>query len=281
MAGFFDNFASKNYLSTNGEFLQSNAIAAKFVFLIFVLIGFFIVLGLGINAISYFLQAPTDLVLINGMITGDNNMIIQQDPSNAESKTIYRSNNQKTGVEFTWNAWLNITNLGTNTKYQHIFSKGGNGTFDSNGIMNVNNAPGVYIDTKNSSLHIVMDYIGNNVTQTGPQSIEITEIPLNKWFNLAVRMENMVMDIYINGTIAGRVVLPNIPKQNYENVFICNNGGFSGYISNLRYLAHAANVGEIQKIVNAGPNTTIISGQSGGKLNTDYLSSTWYSSKLV
>ena len=36
--------------------------------------------------------------------------------------------------------------------------------------------------------------------------IELDNIPLNKWINLIVRVENKALDVYVNGTIAGRHV---------------------------------------------------------------------------
>ena len=122
------NFTSGSY-NTSKEFLQTNGLIAKFVFLILVLIIFLVVLNLGILFLSYILQPPQSPYLIQGMINGTNTMIIPQDPKKGNSVSIQRSNNQSTGMEFTWSVWLNINNI-TSDKYQHVFSKGGNGNFD-------------------------------------------------------------------------------------------------------------------------------------------------------
>ena len=64
--------------------------------------------------------------------------------------------------------------------------------------------------------------------------MSVDNIPLGKWFHLAVRLQNRDMDIFINGNLAARHKLTSPPKQNYGNVYITQNEGFQGQISNLR-----------------------------------------------
>lgn len=265
------------------DFSDSNTIIAKMSFLILVLILFIVAVGLGIQLISYFLQPRATTYLVYGLQPGTTPKTITQDPSSSESITVWRSNNKNTGIEFTWHVWLNISDVGSsaNSVYQHIFNKGGNGSF--NGPSNtpgagINNAPGVYLSPNSNTIRILMDILGNNTTQTSPAFIDIDNVPLKKWFHLAIRLENTLLDVYVNGTISARLQLQNVPKQNYDNVYVCNNGGFSGQLSNLTYLSHAANVYEISKIVLKGPNTT--SYDKTSSVTTDYLSTAWYASKL-
>jgi hypothetical protein len=96
-------------------------------------------------------------------------------------------------------------------------------------------------------------------------------------------MKNTILDVYVNGTIAGRIVLDHVPKQNYHPVIV--NGSdksFSGSISDLRYFNRALDVFEINAIVANGPNLTS-SNLSSYSQNTGYftyLSNMWYTSKL-
>jgi hypothetical protein len=68
------------------------------------------------------------------------------------------------------------------------------------------------------------------------------------------------------------------PKQNYGDVFVCQNGGFIGKLSALRYYNRALNIFEINKIVSSGPNLTVANGM-GAQGGFKYLSNYWYSSK--
>ena len=98
---------------------------------------------------------------------------------------------------------------------------------------------------------------------------------MNKWVCVQIRCTNKNIDIYMNGRIAKRLQLSGVPRQNYGDVYVAQNGGFSGYISNLRYYNYALNVNEIQSIVNNGPNTKMV-GKSQSQALPRYLSLRWY-----
>jgi len=269
-------FSSENAVSASKDFLESNSIIAKFVFVIFVVIVFLFLMSLGISIMSYFFQKSRSPYLVSGMVSGNSNLIIPQDPNNPDSVTVYRSNNQSTGLEATWSVWLLINSLNATgvLDYNHIFSKG-NSTFASNGVSTNTNAPGVYISKNDNTLRIYMDSMMNN-----RNSVDISNIPLKKWFHLAIRIENTIMDIYINGTISGRLIFSDAPKQNYDNVLVGSNGGFQGQLSNLVYYDHALGVFDINNILLQGPNLTQSSSQKSNTGYYSYLSNSWYSSKL-
>jgi hypothetical protein len=267
------------------DFLQSNSIIAKFVFLIFVLIVFMILLSLGIILMGNFLSPSGSPYLVKGTRSGTDNLTVSTDPSKSGSIPISRSNNQSTGMEFTWSIWLYITDLSggdqSQPTYQHIFNKGDN-TYNSTGVASINNAPGLYLLNSNvPTLHVVMNSVSSDKTI---ESMDIDNLPLKKWFHVAIRMQNKNMDAYINGIITGRVTFTNVPKQNYQDVFICQNGGFSGSLSNLRYYDYALNIFDINTIVLTGPNTTpsTVSTEfdSSSTSGYTYLSSSWYANKM-
>jgi hypothetical protein len=149
------------------------------------------------------------------------------------------------------------------------------------GLATVNNAPGLYLANKDSQvgLHVVMDTVDSDM---GSVTIDVTGIPLNKkWIHVAIRLENTMLDVYVNGTISGRQVTTSVPKQNYGDVYACQNGGFSGKLSDMRYFQYALSAFEINQIVSKGPSTTaskLASASSSG--SPYYLSNNWYFSKL-
>lgn len=283
-----DNFSRPETVSSAApaNFLQTNTIVAKFAFLLLVLIVFVFLINLGIQLVGYFTQPSKSPYVIYGMIDGRNGVVITQNPKLADSTTVLRSSNQRGGVEFTWSVWVNITGNNTQTTptYQNIFNKG-DGNYDkTTGISLVNNAPGLYFkstgDSTNNTintLHIVMD---TESEQEQPSTMDITNIPYNKWVNIVLRLKNTIFDVYVNGTNSGRMVLPAVPKQNYSDINVCQNGGFIGNLSNLRYYDHALSIIAINMIVLRGPSTTTSSiALSSAKSNAYYLSDLWYSSK--
>jgi hypothetical protein len=261
-----------------------------------VVIVFLILLRIGIYLVGYFSQPKGNPYIIEGLLPGSNPVRITQDPQMKDSVTVLRSNNQKTGIEFTWCVWLNITDIkiqstgsspGLRYYYQHIFNKGDK-SFDNSGnsynefgISKVNNGPGMYLETRsNPTLLVVMDTVSSQ-----QQTVKITNIPLKKWFHVVLRMQNNVMDVYINGVVTQRVNFPMVPKQNYQDVYVCQDNsvstGFSGNLSDLRYYDRALNIFEITSIVSNGPNLSTSKHNSASATDgSTYLSSLWYTSKM-
>ena len=285
-ASSMTDFSSSGSLGqASGEFLQSNSIIAKLAFLFFVIILFHITLRLGMFAMDYFSKASENPYLIEGLIVGTNAIVIPQDPKNEHAVTILRSNNKSTGIEFSWSVWLYINDLTpvtTSDSYSHIFHKGSR---DYNGSVSaITNGPGVYLNHKSDpTIRIIMD----TVDPANPGILDINNIPLRKWFNLIIRMQNTSMDVYINGVVTSHIILDKVPKQNYYDVFVCDKGGFAGNLSNLRYYSKALNIFDINGIVKAGPNlkpstspaVTQAIGIVPPKYAFSYLANQWYTSR--
>jgi hypothetical protein len=271
-------------IGASNEFLKSNTIVAKIAFIFLVLILFLFLMNLGIMLIGYFTEPATKPYLINGMISGTYPTTVTQDPNSKNSLLIQRSNNQSKGMEFTWSFWIFVNDLGSaiNGKAQHIFNKGNNEFDLSNNFATVNNSPGVYIIPNGGilTLAVLMDTVDSNSnTRDRNNKIIIDNLPIRKWVNVVIRLENLILDVYINGTISSRLILNGVPKQNYNDVNICQNGGFSGNLSNLRYFDYALNIFEINNILSKGPNLNAV-GNLSMKGGFTYLSNIWYSNKL-
>ena len=269
------DFSSNKYMSASKEFLESNSMVAKISFLLLIIVLFVILLKISINIIFWYMNPDNSIVLLNGMSDASQMFTFTQDPNIDGSLTIQKSNNQTNGIEFTWSIWIFIKDTPPINTYQHIFHKG-NYYFETNGLNQPNNAPGLYItpdlnNTKSKSLTLIM-----NTYDVINQEIVVPDIPLNKWVNIIVRCQNTTLDVYVNGTIARSITLRGVPKQNYGNVFVAMNGGFDGYISNLWYYNYALGTAQILGLVNKGPNTKMI-GEGGMNLKkSDYLSLRWF-----
>jgi len=215
-------------------------------------------------------------------VDGNSALTISQNPTIAGSVPISRSVNGNSGMEFTWSIWLLLQyNQGTSNeervRVDTIFVKGAN-NFNKVGVNSVN-GPGLYIGkNKNGFVDIafVMDDINGNQFRN---LVTVDTLPLNKWVHLALRLENTVLDAYVNGIITKRLQLRNVPKQNFYDILVAPNGGFQGKLSNLQYFNRALNVFEINNIVMFGPNLTnssLSSAAGNAKGNYSYLSNIWY-----
>lgn len=268
------DFSKKGIIGASSEFLNSNGLFAKFAFILFLLIAFLFLFKMGVGLIGYFTKPSSNPYLISGKITGGNTVTIAQDPKNTESIPIMRSNDRTKGIEFTWSVWIYL--LGSDaadTTYSNVFVKGSN-VFNAMGFSQMN-GPGLYVNTKNgqSNLKVIMD---SNLTTETPM-IDISGVPIRKWVNVIIRLQNSVMDVYINGVISNRYNFQSVPLQNYKDVIVCGNGGFSGSLSDLRYYNYGLNVFEINNIVMYGPNTSTSSADAAAATgNYSYLSPVWY-----
>jgi hypothetical protein len=265
------SFSTNKGSSGTSEFLESNSLVAKFAFILLVLLVFVLLFRAGTTFVAWLTSPDESPHLIDGMIDAKQAMTFEQDPSSNSAVTIYRSNNANDGIEFTWSVWINIDDLQyMNNQYRCIFYKGNNNIM-SNGLNFPNNAPGLFITPYTNSLVVIM-----NTYDVINEEILIPDIPLNKWVNVIIRCQNTTLDVYINGTITRSIRLLGVPKQNYGDVYVAMNGGFSGNLSNLWYFNYALGTAEIQRIAFRGPNTRLISASASNTRPYDYLSLRWY-----
>lgn len=277
----FNQFTTNAYNNATQEFFESSSLIAQVAFLLLVLFGFVFLLRLGISFLGYYLSPSGSPKLINGMVDAKQLIVIPQEPGSEGSVTIARSTNADEGIEFTWSVWVYIDDLTYNSgRYRCVFYKGNDyaknpNAQDSQGLNFPNNAPGLYISPNTNSLVVMM-----NTFNVINEEITIDDIPLNKWVNVIIRCQNNTLDIYINGTIVKSHHLHGVPKQNYGDVYVAPNGGFSGYISNLWYYNYALGTAEISKLVSKGANTHM-KGGNGLNINMpNYISLRWFFSGI-
>jgi len=280
-----DQFSSTNAMDAGKEFLQSNSLIAKFGFIILVLFGFLFLFRIGMVLISTLMTPVSSPYLVKGLITGTEAIRVQQD-SRTSNPIVNYSENQPTGLEFTYSVWILLNSSNNTGKYSHIFNKGimDASNIRTNGVNNMSNAPGLYVkgnDDGTNTLRLYMD----TFSKIGPISnideqrttMDISGVPYNKWVNVIIRVQNRILDIYVNGVLTQHKDLGYVPKQNFGDVYVCQNGGFSGKLSDLRYYAKALNVFEINGVVGWGPNLSTSPSASGqDNTDADYLSYLWY-----
>jgi len=275
-----NDFKAPDIVSGSKTFLDSNSYVAKTAFLILTVIVFVYVLRTCVAIMGFLFSPNSSPYLVNGLIDGTvGNLIIPQDPSQANAVTIIRSKNDAGGIGITWSVWLYIKQKSYPTdvnpvKWRHVFNKGSRTPIaegDTKGIMTPNNGPGLYLKGDYSAIRVVMSTFNNPNT-----SVDVENIPINKWFNVIIRVENTVLDVFINGDLAQRLPLNSVPFQNYADVNVAINGGFNGVISSLRYYNVALGTRAIANIVREGPKLNVIGASGGAPGIMDYLSMRWF-----
>ena len=165
-----------------------------------------------------------------------------------------------------------MNNFTTDTTYHHVFNKG-NKEVGTNGIVSPNNAPGLYINPKYDGIRVIMNSFDDPLSEI----VDIKDLPIAKWMNVVIRIQGVNCDVYVNGRLTKRRIMKKVVKQNYDDVNICLNGGFSGYLSNLSYYNNAISIAEIQDILMSGPSLKSASSKSNQTFNKPrYLADRWY-----
>ncbi len=262
-------FRNNKVVSGTWEFLNSNSLVAKFSFLILIVLIFIGLLQLGQYLANFLFGPKPNPYLTRGITSGRQSKIIEQDIRSIHSIPILRSKNQKEGLTYTYSVWLMIDKI--DSQRQHIFHKGSsftspgapdnpyidpntgadisfrNGTQQTLPFPNI--SPGVFVKKDKNTL-VIFQNTYNNILE----NVEVENIPMNKWFHLAIRVENKNMDVFINGKIASSYLLTSPPKQNYGNLYIAHGDGFNGKMSSLRYFSKSLSGTQINDINLQGPD---------------------------
>jgi len=260
-----------------GDLLETNNLVLKVSVLLLTVVLFVVCFRLSVFLLGSYLSLDDSPKIVNGLKKAQTPYVVRQDPVYTNSVPILRSKNQEKGIEFTWSVWLFIDDVTyLKDQYRHIFHKGNLNISTSSdgqtekGLNFPNNAPGLYLLPHTNDLLVKMNTFSNI-----NEDVKVSNIPINKWINVLIRVEGQTLDVYINGLIVARKQLTDVPKQNYDNVYINQNGGFSGYISDLRYFDHAISITEVNRIMRNGPNLKTDE-KSINKSYPPYLSLNWY-----
>ena len=175
------------------------------------------------------------------------------------------------GNEYNINFWIYINDY-TYRKDEDkcILYKGEKiGTLNNANIENNVNTkcnPGVWLLKNVNTLRVVIGldtkYGRQNCSQTNPvcndsvidtEVCEIPHFPVQKWVDVNISLRNNVLDIFMNGTLKKSCILSGFPTITKGDMFVCHDGGFNGYISNMKYSNKTLAVSKIEQMYKNGP----------------------------
>lgn len=232
--------------------------------------------------------------------TEDRSITISQNPNFPDSKSVYFSNNERSGIEFSYSFYLYVhaSTFKQEMGLLHIFHKGYPKQFP---LL----APGVYMRSDTNTLRIYM-----NTYKSWNKYVEVDNFPIGKWVHTVIVCKENALEIFINGNLSKKMPFEGfVPYQNYQDIICfsqrvikiktdedvmvedcpkgasydqahkqCNMqifGVMKGMISRLDYFSYALGYAEIQQLMNEGPST-----KADDSLNTTnvppYLDDTWW-----
>ena len=220
--------------------------------------------------------------------TEDKAININQDPNVKGSKPVNLSDNERSGVEFSYTFYLNVSPAAFRQEYglNHIFHKGFSSQFP---LL----APGVYMRSDTNTLRIYM-----NTYKTWNNYVEVENIPVSKWVHVAIVCSENSLEVYINGNLAKKLPFDGFAQyQNFEDICCFSQrritmkhsivpstdengfdvfGCMKGQLSRLNYFSYALCYAEINQLMNEGPNSKMDSAMTNTNI-PPYLDDTWWS----
>jgi hypothetical protein len=219
--------------------------------------------------------------------TDDKSIIIAQNPNVRGSKPTALSNNERTGVEFSYSFYLYVHPSTFRQEYGllHLFHKGYSQPYPLMG-------PGVFMRSDTNTLRVYM-----NTFKGWNQYLEVKNIPVSKWVHLSIVCQNHALEVYVNGNLSRKMSFDGFaPYQNYQDIVCFSQrrlsltqskvssvdengfdlfGAMKGMMSRLTYFNYALTYGEIQQLMNEGPSTEM--DESITRDVPPYLADTWWS----
>jgi hypothetical protein len=217
----------------------------------------------------------------------DKAVIISQNPNVKRSKPTALSDNERSGVEFSYSFYLYVHPAAFRQEYGllHLFHKGYSQPFPLMG-------PGVFMRSDTNTLRVYM-----NTFKGWNQYVEVQNIPVSKWVHMTIVCQNHALEVYVNGNLSRKMSFDGYaPYQNYQDIVCFSQrrmtltsskvasvddlgfdvfGAMKGMMSRLTYFNYALTYGEIQQLMNEGPSSEMDS-----SLMNDvppYLADTWWS----
>ena len=84
-------------------------------------------------------------------------------------------------------------------------------------------------------------------------SNNVENVPLGRWFHVGIVVSQQATEVYIDGSLRSTETIESNVKQNSGQLWVTQNGGFSGMITQLKYYNKSLNHIDMSHIYSWGP----------------------------
>jgi hypothetical protein len=152
------------------------------------------------------------------------------------------------GNEYNLNFWMYIND------YVYRFN-------EDKVVINRNYNPRVVLAAGTNNLKIITR-VENKLEQVDEEEptdslenvCEVKDIPLQRWVNVNISLNNKVVDVFVNGQLAKTCIINGYPQPNVGSMDICPEGGFNGFMSSVRFSNSALSLSDINNYYKMGPS---------------------------
>jgi hypothetical protein len=237
-------------------------------------------LAVVLTALLYILLLSAEVIYINIVqvtstrvdlipitVTSNNSKEFEQNPAQPNHILLPHSDNEHTGVEFSYSFFLFVNNNNFSSQddgFQHILHKGNRTPYP---LM----SPGIFMKNNINTMRVYV-----NSSTTWNNYVDIENMPIGKWVHIGVVARGNAVEIYINGNIAKKLNMQNgVIYQNFGNLYVFKTeklrldpvtvpsmkgepfvvvGSMNGQMSRLIYFNYALSYTEIQSLIDEGPS---------------------------
>ena len=121
-----------------------------------------------------------------------------------------------------------------------------------------NFAPSVSLGGTENTIDVTLAVYSGTGSGSTQYTCSLDNVPLQKWTNLIITLNNRALDLYLDGKLVRTCVLPGVPKiGSSSDVYVTPKGadgqaGFSGEVASFRYIANAINPRKAYEIYKEG-----------------------------
>jgi len=186
------------------------------------------------------------------------------------------------GNEYTIGFWIYVSDY--NYRYNEdkcIMYKGK--VFNNSPLNNADNTPdnhynqsnpGVWLLKRNNTLRVQLgvetDYHGdkcsyedtfdnhntttsNDLPKVMSSYCDVPFFPLQTWVYVDIALSGNSIDVYLDGDLKKSCILNGHPITSVDDLYVCQNGGFNGYLSNVTYSSAILTLSTIRETYKKGP----------------------------
>lgn len=248
------------------NFFKSGSILAQVIIAILAIIVVIIIYRCILSIVNRIIRWRQSKILLNG-----GNTICPKKSLVVPGEMFHKSKNELGGVEFTYTFWIFISDWSYKYgKWKHILHKGNSSSWPNRG-------PGIWLHPRENTMRFYM----NTYDSIAGNYIDIPSIPINKWVHVVFSVNQITMDVHINGTLRKSHKFTSLPKVNFGDVFITSFRGFDGYLSKLTYYNYSIPYSEIESSLGGGPgyikcSTDAAAAQNSPNEKPPYLTPGWW-----
>tara|TARA_B100001057_G_scaffold488674_1_gene573503 strand:- start:44 stop:733 length:690 start_codon:yes stop_codon:yes gene_type:complete len=174
---------------------------------------------------------------------GDSSKKVLVGMHDAQNEVIVSGGSMPPGAssDYTFSIWVFVANWNYNIgKKKPIFIRG-NGQADDD-------CPRMEFDSNLNNIDVTV-----SVFNSQPKTCTLENVPLQRWTNIIMTINNRALDLYLDGKLIRTCYLDNVPKIiPGANLALTPSGGFKGNTAKFQYLSRAINPREAYTIYKEG-----------------------------